>query len=656
MLSRFAAVALAALLLAPAAQAQVNVDALVRDDKFKDIVISPDGTYYAATVPRPDGSTGLIVIRRADTSAAANLSFGRDVHVMDIWWVNNERVLFSVAQQSGSLDTPFLTGELFAVNANGGQSEMLVGQRVIGQTIGSRTGTKKEEMVAAWLVDDLPADDRNVLIAVQPFSAEPFSRVERMDVYTGRRVGVTRVPVPRADFTTDNAGVVRVARGYGGDNVGKLYYRAGDEAEWTLINDEAQTGIDEVPIGFSADNATLYLQSERKDGPDAIVAMDPATGKRTDVLRDPHADPAAILYLPGTRQPVGVRYVDGTIRTAFFDNASAPARRQRSLEAAFKGQAVHVTSATLDGKLLMVGTSNARSPGDFFLFDTESKKADLVISRRNWINPEALSDVRGVELTARDGLPLRGYLTLPPGSDGKNLAAIVLPHGGPFGKFDEPYFDSEVQILAQAGYAVLQVNFRGSGNYGRRFRQAGAQEWGGKMQDDLTDATKWLAAQGIADPARICIYGASYGAYAALMGAVREPSLYKCAAGLVGVYDLKEFASDRTNRSGETYVRQWIGEGAALDAISPIHLASAVKVPVFLSAGGEDDIAPIGHTKKMESALKKAGVPVETLYYPNEGHGYYLEEHRREYYAKLLDFLATHLGGQRAAPAKAAAP
>jgi dipeptidyl aminopeptidase/acylaminoacyl peptidase len=284
-----------------------------------------------------------------------------------------------------------------------------------------------------------------------------------------------------------------------------------------------------------------------------------------------------------------------------------------------------------------------------------AKKADAVISRRSWINPDALSDMRPVDLAARDGLALHGYLTLPPGSDGKGLPAVVLPHGGPFGVFDQPYFDDEVQILAQAGYAVLQVNFRGSGNYGRAFTRAGAREWGGKMQDDLTDATRWLAAQGIADPARICIYGASYGAFAALMGAAREPALYKCAVGLVGVYDLEKIASESSGRSSTNWTREWIGEGPMLAANSPIHRAAHVKAPVFLSAGGEDYIAPIAHTRKMEAALKKAGVSVETLYFPNEGHGYYLEAHRREYYAKLLDFLATHLGGKRAAPPKASA-
>lgn len=652
--ARLARSAAALLLLASVpALAQVPVDAFVKKDKFGDIVISPDGTYYAATVPTDKG-TGLLVIRRSDTSVATAVNLGKDTNVNDIWWVNNERILFNITQTYGTIDTPFPTGELYAVNAKGGQIEDLVGWRVLGATTGTRLGNKKEEQVYAWLVDDLPNDDKYVIIGVQPFSAEPFSRAEKMDVYTGKRSFITKVPVARARFATDNNGVIRFAIGYGGDNASKLFYRDSNEAEWEMINDENSSGVAEWPIGFSADNAIAYLQTEQKQGPDAILSFDPATKKRTQVLRDAVVDPAGILYKAGSGSvPVGAFFLHGAPRTEFFDKTSPEARLQRSLEGAFKGQSVYITSTTTDGKEVMLGTSSAQNPGDFFVFDTVAKKADRVISRRDWLNPAAMSDMKPVQLKARDGMDLHGYLTLPYGSEGKNLPTIVIPHGGPFDVFDAPVFDSEVQILTQAGYAVLQVNFRGSSNYGRAFEQAGARQWGKAMQDDITDATRWVAAQGIADASKICIYGASYGAYAALVGAAREPTLYKCAAGLVGVYDLEKMVSERGSRSSETSNREWVGEGAALAAVSPINMAAQIKVPVFLSAGGEDQIAPIAHTKKMESALKKAGVAVETLYFPTEGHGYYEVEHRREYYAKLLDFLADNLGGKRAAPPKA---
>ncbi|RZK98577.1 MAG: S9 family peptidase, partial [Rubrivivax sp.] len=286
----------------------------------------------------------------------------------------------------------------------------------------------------------------------------------------------------------------------------------------------------------------------------------------------------------------------------------------------------------------------------FYLFDTETKKAGYLLSRRGWVDPEKMARVKPVEFKARDGLAMRGYLTLPPGKGERNLPLVINPHGGPFGIYDTWSHDTDPQILAAAGYAVLQVNYRGSGNYGRSFNQSGAQQWGLAMQDDLTDATRWAIAQGIADPGRICIYGGSYGAYAALMGVAKEPDLYRCAVGYVGVYDLVKLSAQESRESKRlnTWTSEWMGSGEKLAPVSPNRLANQIKVPVFLAAGGEDETAPIDQSQGMEAALKKAGVPVETLYYKTEGHGFYDVEHRTEYYRRLLAFLSHNLGGSTA--------
>jgi len=249
-------------------------------------------------------------------------------------------------------------------------------------------------------------------------------------------------------------------------------------------------------------------------------------------------------------------------------------------------------------------------------------------------------------------LALHGYLTLPPGvAEPDKLPMVVYPHGGPFGEQDEWRYDGDTQLLAAQGYAVLQINFRGSGGYGRRHRNLGAQEWGKSMQDDLTDATRWAIEQGYADAGRICIYGASYGAYASLMGVAKEPDLYRCAAGYVGIYDLEMMhkrGDIQTSRSGRSYLDEAVGsEGLA--AVSPVNLAGQIKAPVFLAAGGEDQRAPVEHTEAMEKALKKAGVPVQSLIYGDEGHGFFDPAHEREYYTQLLAFFDRHIGSKAAA-------
>jgi len=644
---------LAALLSATPVLAAVDVSEFLRRDTFKEIKISPTGEYLAATVPRED-HTGLVIIRRAAGEVTASFALGKNTHVEDFVWVNDERVLMSMSEASGQRDEPQLTGELFAVDADGDRLVNLVGYRVESGGAGTRIKPREAERVAAYVVDDLPNDDKYVIVAIWPFTEEPFARAERMDVYSGRRNTVARVPIERATFTTDNQGVVRFARGAGTDNVSKLYYRAGERDEWQLVNDEAQTRRVEVVLGFSPDDKIAYLQVEHPQGPDAVVAFNVATGERTPVVRDDDVDPWLVIHETGaSRAPVGVALMDGTPRTVFFDDASGDARLQRMLEAAFEGHSVLITSSTRDGRLALVQVSSDTNPGDFYLFDRETMNVSHVISQRESLMPDEMATMEPIKLEARDGLELHGYLTRPRGAPEGKLPLVVLPHGGPFGVFDRWGFSDEAQMLAGAGYAVLQVNFRGSGNRGRAFHQAGARQWGLSMQDDVTDATRWAIEQGIADPERICIYGASYGAYAALVGVAREPDLYQCAAGYVGVYDLARMHRDdsRSAWSTRTWVNDWIGEKDSLAGRSPTDMADRIKVPVFLAAGGEDKVAPVEHTEAMEAALRAAEVPVETLYYRTEGHGFYDEHRRIEYYTRLLDFLSRHLGGAKAKPA-----
>lgn len=623
------------------ASAAVDLDRFLREEAFNSIKISPGGEYLAATIPLED-ATAVAILRSTDLKMVGSFRPPRHNHAGSFDWVSNQRVVIGLAQKAGRLDQPQGTGELYGINADGKGGELLVGYRKQGFN---------QEAVAAFLTDELPGDDRDVLISVWPFGDNPLTRVERMDASSGRRTVVARAPVQRASFVTDATGQVRFALGAGPDNVQKLHYRASNDADWVLINDESVNQRAEVPLGFSADGRLAYLWVEQSTGPDAIVSWDPQTNARQEVLRDTVVDPARIIRQPGTDVPVGALYLGDTPRTRFFDPTSATARLYRSLQAAFKGP-VHVTSSTRDGRTLLVETWSGRNPGDFFIYDTGTRQARHLVSRSDWINPDTSAVVAAVALEARDGTALHGFLTTPHGSAGRNLPMVVLPHGGPFGVADTGAYDSEAQLLAAAGYAVLQVNYRGSSNYGRAHTQAGKRQWGAAMQDDVTDATRWAIAQGVADRNRVCIYGASYGAYAALMGTIREPGLYQCAAGYVGIYDLPLMYAKgdiRTDKSGMNYLREWLGTPEDLAAVSPVNLAAQVRVPVFLAAGGQDERAPLQHTKKMEAALKRAGTPVQSLYYATEGHGFYTLAHRREYYAELLAFLSRSLGGATAA-------
>lgn len=651
MIGKWKAAGLALLLLVQAnpAIAQVDLESFLKRDLIQTLKISPSGEYYAMTVPQEDRVI-LTIVRRSDKKLTAQLGGIKHSVIHDFWWVNDDRVVVSVAEKLGSEDQPYLTGDLHAVNADGSRITLLFG----------RFGLEGDQLQqqAAFMVDTLRNDDRNILVSVMTVGSNPLTRVERLDVYSRRRSVVATAPVRRARFATDAEGNVRFAQGAGPDNISKLYYRKDAQSEWQLLNDQDQTGRVEWPLGISADGATAYLQSENIAGPDSIMAMDLAKGTRTEQLRDPLVDPYSVIFQADERGPVGAFFMHDRMRTRFIDEASSTARFYRKLEKAFPDQAVAVTSSTRDGRLHVVKVWSDRNPGDYYLFDNSNNTADLVFSQRRWFQPAKMLPARAVTLKARDGLPVHAYLTLPGTVTKQKPPMVVMVHGGPYGIFDEWDFNDDAQMLGQAGYAVLRVNFRGSGNYGRAYLQAGARQWGGAMQDDVSDATRWAIEQGIADPERICIFGASYGGYAALTGVSKEPDLYRCAVGYVGVYNLTltHKQDSRLSKSRSVWLEDWMGPRDTLAAVSPVNLATRIKVPVLLAAGGEDEIAPILHSKQMEKALRKAGVPVETLYYDSEGHGFYTEPHRREFYVRLLDFLSRHIGGASAAQGLAIEP
>ena len=636
-----------------------QIDDFIRKDRFETVKISPNGTYAAATVPLGD-KTVLVILKPGQKEPYGHVTIKESKsHVDDFWWVNDERILFTVEEKTGGLDKPVSYGEIWGTNADGTRQGILAGQRASSSP--NRAGGRgRAERSALYLIDDLPNDDENVLIGVVPFESgeAPFTTIERMNVNTGTKRVIARAPVRGSGFLTDQQGRVRFAAGENKDYKSVLYYRADDGAEWQLVNDESVSGKVVVPIDFNKDDSTAYLLSEEKTGPDSLQAFDVATRAMKQIARDDFVSPAGLTYAIGKPYPIGVTFMDGKPRFEYFDAESDDAKLHKALQSSFGGDFVGSASRTRDGAQALLVAASDRNPGDVYVFDATRKKASLLMSRAEWLDPAKMAEMRPVMLTARDGRRLEAFLTVPAGSDGKNLPLVINPHGGPFGPKDSWGFSLEPQLLAAHGYAVLQVNFRGSGGYGKEFLESGFKQWGGTMQDDLTDATRWAIQQGVADPKRICIYGASYGGYASLMGAAKEPDLYRCAVGYVGVYDLNMLwgrGDISQSLHGKDFLKDAVGR-ERLDEASPTKLASRIKVPVFLAAGGEDMRAPQDHSEAMEKALRNAGVPVETLYIPTEGHGFVTLGNNRKYYQQLLTFLSRHIGGRPpVAPAGSAA-
>jgi dipeptidyl aminopeptidase/acylaminoacyl peptidase len=331
---------------------------------------------------------------------------------------------------------------------------------------------------------------------------------------------------------------------------------------------------------------------------------------------------------------------------------------QAKLENTFAGCDVRVTSWSDDESVALIFAAHDREPGVYYVLD--KKDGSLVQFRRaRDLDPARLSPRRPFRYTARDGLEIHGYLTLPlsagswpkdqPPKVAKRLPLVIHPHGGPFGVRDYWGYDTDAQFLASRGYAVLQPNYRGSGGYGREFINKGRHQWGRAMQDDLTDAVKWAIDQGIADPERIAIYGASYGGYASLIGAMLTPDLYVCAVNYVGASDLeitfKQRGEDAWRTDDEfSYQREWVGPTRAYrDETSPLNLVDRIKIPTLHVYGAEDPRVKINHWTRLEPLLKKHRKDYQAIVEGKQGHGFRDQVASISFYAALETFLATHL-------------
>src|SRR5688500_7694492 len=341
---------------------------------------------------------------------------------------------------------------------------------------------------------------------------------------------------PGATFLVDRMGEPRFSWATDNDDIQTVYLRR--DGAWMPINDEKQSGVEIMPVGVSYDRRSGFLWSERQAGPDVIERIDLVTGERSIVASDAQLDPAGLVWSFDGSEPIGATFGPGVPAIRFFDETHPHSVLTRELQQAFPEEIVRVTSSSRDGRLALVTVTGDREPGRFYLLDTVSGDLKVLTKSRPWLNRDSLSEMQPFTMQARDGVTLRGYLTRPKSAGDATVPLVVFPHGGPFGVEDNWGFHDDVQILAVHGYAVLQVNFRGSGGRGRDFMEMGYRQWGGAMQDDLTDATRWAMAQAGIDAKRVCVWGESYGGYAALMGTVREPALYRCAIGMAGPYDL----------------------------------------------------------------------------------------------------------------------
>lgn len=637
---------LAACFAAAHAAPKVPLASFIEKDQYSNPVLSPDGKYIAITVRIPSGERFVPVVTiytLPELKIASAIRMPAQQVPVDYTWISKTRLAVVKGLEKGPADRPVTAGEVLATDVDGGNQDYLFGFSTFNS---SRSGARYGYDYASGTVSGVP----NELNSHFFLTSNPWREKHSMlyDIDSTRAIRKLLADLPEADlsFVQQHDGKPRFGFGLSENTHPTLYRFSDANASWEK---QAPTpGSRLVPIGFSSDDTEFVAYLSTNGGPETLVKENLASGARTPLFADPRGSVARLEYGARTGLPFAAYSNVGIPTVHYFDEHNADAQLHKLLSAQFPGNIVHFVNQTDDGKLLLFTVASDRDPGSFYLFNKVTNKAELLFSAMEKIEPEQMAERRPIAFKARDGLDLYGYLTMPSHAPGTKLPMVLMPHGGPHGIQDSWYFDNDAQFLASRGYAVLQVNFRGSGGRGPKFRVAGYRHWGSAIQDDLIDGVKWAIAQGEIDGARVCSYGGSFGGYAALMVAAREPQMFKCAVGASGVYDLNTlFTKDETKEykiAFNQYVN-FLGEDKdELNRFSPVNLADKISAPVMLVHGGRDKTTPPENADLMRAALIKAGHPPEWLFAPNEGHGFYDTKNVTVFYEKLEAFLDKYIG------------
>jgi dipeptidyl aminopeptidase/acylaminoacyl peptidase len=615
---------------AAAPSPQVSIEDFARLPFLSDALLSPDGRRIAGRVSH-DGTEGIAIWTLGEGAEQVPQQIavsGSESFV----WASDTKLLVT----TGTTIVIAGAGELVPLRLQRIQSFDLVSGKLT--PLGSEAGFLQELIF-------IDRAGRYVLLS----NAERFDRppsVVRVDLESGATTVVQ--PGQRGVYSwfADSEGVVRVGVDYG-ERRTRIYYRSSATAPLALVethrNLEDDSVIDAVRFVTNTSRGTIVTNAET--GRFAVYDYDFATDTRGAALfSHPDVDVTRAIYGTDGRLD-GVVYEDDRPRVRWLNQDME--RLQARIDRSLPDHTNSIVNRSRDGNRVLIFSSAADDPGTYYVFDQAARRMEIFASPYDNLVGRGFAPVRPVSYQSRDGLTIRGYLTLPPGRGERGLPLIVLPHGGPFFR-DSWSFDPEVQFLASRGYAILQPNFRGSTGYGRSFVERGYGQLGGGMLNDIEDGMDWLVREGIADPRRACIMGSSYGGYAAIWGAMRSPDRYRCAISFAGPTDLRAMLHhDSRFFLARRYARelrlQLQGEERVdLNAISPLRHPEMLRVPLLLGHGEQDPTVPVDQGHRLVRALGRNQTPVESVFFPKSGHGFSDASEAADWMRRVESFLAQH--------------
>jgi dipeptidyl aminopeptidase/acylaminoacyl peptidase len=606
----------------------VAVEEFFKDPQRAGYRISPNGEMIIYRAPHK-GRMNVFFQKLGDTTATP-LTEETERSIYNAEWESDDRIIY-------------------VKDIGGDENTHILSVKPDGSGLVDHTPFEK---VQASVVDILEDRPNELLIQHNKRNPEIFD-VYLLNTATGESKMVAENPGNISGWVTDHDGKIRAAVTTDGVNASVLY-RETEKDKWkTVLTTSFKESVS--PVTFTFDNKNLFALSNLGRDKIALVEFDPNTAKEIKVIyENPDVDVNGFDYSKKRKGLTNVNYETDKNQRHIVDEETKSILDKIQTQVPADYQFFIARKNKEEDKLLVFVNSD-RYFGGYYFYDVKADKLSKLADFKPWLKEENMARMQPVTYTSRDGLTIHGYLTLPKGLAAKNLPVVINPHGGPWAR-DGWGFNPEVQFLANRGYAVLQMNFRGSTGYGRKFWEASFKQWGQAMQDDITDGVKWLIKEGIADSSRVAIYGASYGGYATLSGITKTPELYSCAVDYVGVSSLFTFMNTMPPywEQYRKMMHEMVGNPATdslmMANASPLNNIDKIKCPLLVAQGANDPRVKKSESDQMVEALRKKGLPVEYIVKDNEGHGFYNQENQFEFYGAMEKFFETHL--RKAVPEK----
>lgn len=609
------------------------IDAFARLPAIRNVAVSPDGKQLLLIAGVDDAEA--VATLPADFSAGPKFVFASRSGDYDLsWcsWANNKRILCGVTATVREAQILYGISRLVGVDADGSNQKVLLQESEAGRS-------QYQDDILDWT----PNEPDTVLMALD-IDRTGYPAIYEVNVNSGRRALRSRDHYPIRGYATDGAGNVRFGYGYRRDSAVMEYFaRMDNEKKWMPLAKVKVFGASDelVPIAILPGTNRAFAQGTY-EGREALWEMDLTDQAEPKlVFSHPHVDAADPILTPD-RKLLGIYYETDRPFVHYTDEATRAQVEviNRVLPNTFNS----ISDYSDDRKVYIIRSYSDVQGPTYYLLRAGDKKIYKIDTAYPELDPKTMGHMQSIAYKAQDGTEIPGYLTVPPGVRAEKLPLIVMPHGGPISR-DSWDFDFLRAFLVSRGYAVLQMNFRGSSGYGGDWFYAAHQDWGGLTYSDITDGSKWAIEKGIADPKRVCVVGWSFGGYAALLSAVRNGDLYRCSASIAGVSDLKDLLNESRYFSNRAIVREQLGTNKEkLREDSPLRHVSKISIPVFMIHGDRDLQVDVEHSREMASALKSAGKPHQAIFLKNASHQLDRKSDRMTLLTELEKFLAQNLG------------